>query len=70
MLPNCLVRARTGDIFFKSAEGGDVTKFIAVFSQILATLQKFILLHEDIHVINVSMGYNWRQNFGINPDDS
>ena len=69
VLPNCFVRARTGDVFFKSLEGGDVTKFFAVFSQILATLDNFLFDYNDMRVVNVSMGYNWRSNFGINPDD-
>jgi subtilisin family serine protease len=68
VLPNCFVRARTGDVYFQSAQGGNVTQFFAVFSQILGTLQKFILDYDDLRAINVSMGYNWSSNFSINPD--
>lgn len=69
VLPSCFIRARTGDFFFKSAEGGDVTKFVSLFSQILSTLDRFVSEYDDLRVINVSMGYNWKPNFNINPDD-
>lgn len=68
VLPNCFVRARSGDVFFTSAEGGQVLSFLVLFSQILATLERFVDTHDDVHTFNVSLGYNWRSNFGINPD--
>ena len=68
VLPNCFVRARAGDVFFKSVEGGQVLGVLVVFSQILSTLERFIDQYDDIKTFNVSMGYNWRRNFAINPD--
>ena len=43
-------------------------KFFVIFSQILSTFNQFVGQYDDIHVINLSMGYNWRPNFGVNPD--
>jgi subtilisin family serine protease len=68
VLPNCFIRARAADVFFKSAEAGQVMGFFVTFSQVLGTLNKFLDQYDDIKVINVSMGYNWEPNFGINPD--
>jgi subtilisin family serine protease len=68
VLPNCFVRARAGDFFFRSAQGSEPSRFMVLFSQILDTLERFIEEHDDIRTVNVSLGYNWRSNFGINPD--
>jgi hypothetical protein len=68
VLPNCFVRARYGDVFFQSTQGGQVTKFMALFSQILGSLTTFVDSFDDVSTFNVSLGYNWISNFGINPD--
>jgi subtilisin family serine protease len=68
VLPNCFVRVRSGDFFFDSSEGGDVLNFVVSFSQILGTLLDFVENSDDVRTFNVSLGYNWRSNFGINPD--
>jgi len=68
VLPNCFIRARHGDVFFHSAEGGQVTKFLALFSQLLSTLTTFVDGYDDVSTFNISLGYNWISNFGINPD--
>jgi subtilisin family serine protease len=68
VLPNCFIRARYGDVFFQSAEGGQVTKFLALFSQILGSLTTFVESYDDVSTFNISLGYNWISNFGINPD--
>lgn len=68
VLPNCFVRARSADIFFTSADGGGPLGFFVLFSQILATLDDFVGAQDDVYTFNVSLGYNWRSNFGINPD--
>jgi subtilisin family serine protease len=68
VLPNCFIRAQFGDVFFQSAEGGDVTKFLAVFSQILGSLMAFVESNDDVSAFNISLGFNWKSNFGINPD--
>jgi hypothetical protein len=68
VLPNCFVRARAGDVFFQAVEGNPELGFMVLFSQILATLDRFVTTQEDVSTFNVSLGYNWRSNFGINPD--
>ena len=73
VLPNCFVRAQSSDVFFKSIEGGSelyarVFRFSVLFSQILITLRQFVDSQDDVRTLNVSLGYNWRSNFGINPD--
>lgn len=69
VIPNCLIRARYGDVFFESVQPGQVTKFFALFSQILASLTSFVDSFDDVSVFNISLGYNWISNFGINPDN-
>ncbi|MDO9416324.1 S8 family peptidase [Pararhizobium sp.] len=68
VLPNCFVRARAGDVFFQSAGNNPQLGFMVLFSQILATLDSFVGGQDDVSTFNVSLGYNWRSNFGINPD--
>jgi hypothetical protein len=68
VLPNCFVRARHGDVFFQSNQGGEITKFMALFSQILGSLTTFVDSFDDVSTFNISLGYNWISNFGINPD--
>ncbi|WP_138935427.1 S8 family peptidase [Roseovarius arcticus] len=68
VLPNCFVRARSGDIFFNADEGGQVLEFFVLFSQVLATLENFVSQQDEVLTFNISLGYNWRGNFGINPD--
>ncbi len=68
VIPNCFVRATTADVFFTSAGGNPTLGFFVVFSQVLASFDRFLNEYADLKVINLSMGYNWRSNFGINPD--
>ncbi|WP_158000380.1 S8 family peptidase [Sinorhizobium meliloti] len=68
VLPNCFVRARAGDVFFEAMGGNPELRFMVLFGQILSTLDRFVLEQSDIRTFNVSLGYNWRRNFGINPD--
>jgi hypothetical protein len=68
VLPNCFVVARSADVFFQSGQGNPQVRFMTLFSQILGTLSQFIEEEEQIKTYNVSLGYNWRRNFGINPD--
>lgn len=68
VLPSCFVRARSADVFFQSQQGSARDRFSVLFAQILSTLTRFIDSQDDVHTFNVSMGYNWRRNFGINPD--
>ncbi|MGX8010098.1 S8 family peptidase [Mesorhizobium sp. ORM8.1] len=68
VLPNCFVRAQYGNVFFKSVQGGQVTQFVTLFSQILGSLSDFVESTDDVSTFNISLGYNWEGNFGINPD--
>ena len=65
---SCFVRARSAEVFFQSVQGPASDRFAVVFAQILAALTLFIESQDDVYTFNVSMGYNWRSNFGINPD--
>lgn len=69
VIPNCFVRPRSGIFFAVDSDSGNVLEFIVRFSQILNELNKFVGQFDDIKAYNVSLGYNWRSNFGINPDD-
>jgi len=69
VLPNCFVRPRSGVHVPVEQHGGNVLNFMAKFSQVLAELNSFIVESKnDVTVLNVSLGYNWRSNFDINPD--
>ena len=68
VLPNCFIRARYGNVFFQGMQGGQVTQYFALFSQILGSLTTFVDIYDDVSVFNISLGYNWMSNFGINPD--
>lgn len=68
VLPNCLVRAKAGDVFFSSVGDNPQLRFMVLFSQILGTLNSFVGGQQDVSTFNVSLGYNWHSNFGINPD--
>jgi len=70
VLPNCFVKAKTEDFFFDSTEGGDVLNFVNSFSAILSSLNTFATQQDDVAAFNLSLGYNWMSNFGIDPDAS
>ena len=65
---DCFVRARSSDVFFEAAGANPQLNFMVLFSQILSTLYNFVEEQDDVSAFNVSLGYNWRTNFGINPD--
>lgn len=62
------MRAQYGDVFFQSPQGGAVTNLMVLFSQILGSLNTFVDSYDDVSTFNISLGYNWIANFGINPD--
>lgn len=68
VLPNCIIRAKYGDVFFQSAIGAPPSQFIVIFSQILGTLDTFVREADDVSTFNLSLGYNWQPNFLINPE--
>ncbi|RWQ30190.1 MAG: hypothetical protein EOS21_32505 [Mesorhizobium sp.] len=70
VLPNCFVMPRSGDVFPIAAEGGDILQFMTRFSMIMRTLDEFVeASDEGVKVYNVSLGYNWISNFGVNIDE-
>ena len=69
VLPNCFVRPRSADHVPVVNEGGNVSLFLTEFSQVLAALNNFITDFDDVSAYNISLGYNWISNFGINSDD-
>lgn len=68
VLPNCFVRPRSGVHVPVSQESGNVQQFFVQFSQVLSGLNSFITEHDDVSAYNISLGYNWVSNFGVNPD--
>ena len=68
VLPNCFVRAQPLDVFFSSGQGDEIGQFYVTFGQIIGALSAFLSSQDDVHAFNISLGYNWRPNFNINPD--
>lgn len=68
VLPNCFVRPRSADHVPIVSEGGNISLFVSEFSQVLSTLNRFITDFDDVSAYNISLGYNWVSNFGINSD--
>lgn len=68
VVPNCFVVPRTGNVFPVVDEGDNIMEFMVTFSMILSTLNEFLDEEESVSVFNLSLGYNWSSNFGINPD--
>jgi len=55
------------DLSFKR---GEKSRWMtAVLSQVLHTVENFIFNHPSVKVINLSLGYNWVANEGIDPND-
>lgn len=48
---------------------GAVNRWAISFGQVLGRVSQFVDTHPQIRTFNLSMGYNWIPNFGINPDD-
>jgi len=71
VLPNCFGAPRSADVFPIADSQGNVQRFMIRFSQIISALNLFVDdRSESIKMFNISMGYNWMSNFGINPDDA
>lgn len=68
VVPNCFIRPRSGEFFVDDVTGGNVVRFLVRFSEILRSLLQFVESQDDVKVFNLSLGYNWGPNFGINPD--
>lgn len=50
-----------------SPEGFGTDPFVTVFSEYVATTLRFMSANPDVRVINLSLGYNWMNNFNIDP---
>ncbi len=69
-LKNCVVVVSSGMIMLtgdNGVEGHGIGAFAAHFSEYIGTVLDFIRRRPDIRVINLSLGYNWMSNFGVDP---
>jgi subtilisin family serine protease len=69
VLPNCFVQAASGDFYPIENDVDRVAVFLTRFSQIIRSIQDFSNLDDAAIVYNLSLGYNWMPNFGINVDE-
>lgn len=69
VLKRCFIAHRSGSFRPISKDVDPVLHFYTRFSHISATLNEFVPDTEGPVVFNISLGYNWRRNFQINPDD-
>lgn len=67
VLPNCFVVPKADPI--GQTVDQDVLDYMNLFSDVIADLNRIITAIDGVRVFNVSLGYNWRSNFGINPED-
>lgn len=70
VLPSCFVRSGTGEFFPVEDNVNNIVTFLTSFSQILSTIQRFTSPSDGVAVYNLSLGYNWMPNFGINVDEA
>ena len=54
----------TGD---NAVEGEGIGPFKTRMSEYVSTILEFMELNPDVKTINISLGYNWMPNFGIDP---
>ncbi len=69
-LKNCVVAVSSGKMMLtgnNAVEGRGIDAFAALFSEYIGTTLDFIRQRPDIRVINLSLGYNWMSNFGVDP---
>ena len=72
VLPNCMAQVSSGAFKLGSFSPGEsgvdrVSGFGVLFSELVATTLDFIVAHPDVKTINLSLGFNWMPNFGIDP---
>ncbi|KQS75960.1 hypothetical protein ASG58_14130 [Rhizobium sp. Leaf383] len=68
VLPNCFIRPQAADALNIAADTGNVSQFIISFGQVLHAFDRLLEEESNIKAFNVSLGYNWVPNFGIDPD--
>jgi hypothetical protein len=69
VLPNCFVRAKKQKFFPTTTQGGAIQQFVTSFAKIVGEALRFVTSDEDVGTFNISLGYNWNPNFGIDIDD-
>jgi hypothetical protein len=48
-------------------QGNGISPFKTRFSEYLATVLEFMEANADVKILNLSLGYNWMPNFGLDP---
>lgn len=69
-LKDCITVISAGQFLLtgeNEPKGSGVSLFKTKFSEYLATVLEFMEANEDVKIINISLGYNWMPNFGIDP---
>jgi subtilisin family serine protease len=69
-LKNCTTVISAGQFLLtgeNEPQGSGVSSFKTSFSEYLATVLEFMEANKDVKIINLSLGYNWMPNFGIDP---
>ena len=72
-LNHCKTFISAGSSFFDSVspiEDPGLLGFHTRFSELISTVLDFIEQNSSVKTINLSLGYNWMPNFGIDPRDS
>ena len=69
-LKNCVVVVSSGMMMLtgnNAVQGRGISPFVAQFSEYIGTVLDFMERRPDVRVINLSLGYNWMPNFGVDP---
>jgi subtilisin family serine protease len=70
-LKDCVVHVSAGRFLLTDGdaaiEGTGAGPFKTLMSEYVATVLEFMDEHPDVGTINLSLGYNWMPNFGIDP---
>src|SRR6056297_128887 len=66
VLPNCFVVPRAEPLV--RYQGQTLDRYVHLFSQFVGDLNEITRASNGVHVFNVSLGYNWKRNMGINPE--
>jgi len=66
VLPNCFVIPRAEPLV--RYQGQTLDRYVHLFSQVVGDLNEITSTSDGVSVFNVSLGYNWKRNMGINPE--
>jgi hypothetical protein len=72
VLPNCSARVSSGAFLLsalspRESQRDQVSGFSVLFSELVATTLDFMVAQPDVKTINLSLGFNWMPNFGVDP---